>query len=92
MEASLSPALILVTGAAGKTGQSIIKSLVRCGLPVRALVRGAHQVELVKSLGARDIVSGDLESPEDYRRAAAGVKAIYHICPNVHPREKRSAG
>lgn len=80
--------LILVTGAAGKTGRAVIKSLVRCGLPVRAFVRGEHQLETVKSLGARETVSGDLESPDDYLKALAGVQAVYHICPNVHPREK----
>ncbi|HHX87849.1 MAG TPA: NmrA family NAD(P)-binding protein [Firmicutes bacterium] len=80
--------LILVTGAAGKTGRAVIKALVRHGLKVRAFVRGEPQAETVKSLGAREVVIGDIETPDDYRKAAAGVQAIYHICPNVHPREK----
>lgn len=80
--------LVSVTGAAGKTGQAVIRSLVRHGLAVRALVKNELQARVVKSQGAGETVAGDLESPADYLKAVTGVQAIYHICPNVHPREK----
>jgi NAD(P)H dehydrogenase (quinone) len=79
--------MILVTGAAGKTGTAVIKSLARRGTVVRALVRRPHQVEAVKVLGARDAAVGDMADPQAFRQALDGVSAVYHICPNMHPDE-----
>ena len=78
---------VLVTGAAGKTGRAIIGRLVAAQIPVRAWVRARRQRGAVESLGAGEVVEGDLLDPETARRAAAGVGAVYHICPNVHPDE-----
>ncbi len=78
---------VLVTGAAGKTGRVLIGRLVAAQIPVRAWVCAPRQRIVVKSLGAGEVVAGDLRDPETARRAAAGVGAVYHICPNVHPDE-----
>lgn len=79
--------MILVTGAAGKTGRAIIKQLVPKGISVRAFVfRQTHVKELYQA-GVSDVVIGNLLSSEDLRNALADVTAVYHICPNMHPDE-----
>ncbi len=78
---------VLVTGAAGKTGRAVIGRLVAAQIPVRAWVRARRQRSVVESLGAGEAVEGDLRDAETAGRAAAGVGAVYHICPNVHPDE-----
>ncbi len=78
---------ILVTGAAGKTGQAVIRGLVARAAPVRAFVRRAQQREAVERLGARQVAEGDLRSREAVAAAVGGVGSIYHICPNMHPNE-----
>ncbi len=82
--------MILVTGAAGKTGQAVIKALTRRGAAVRALVRRPDRVAELKALGA-DVAVGSFDDPDALRRATAGVQAIYHICPNVSRDELRFA-
>ena len=79
--------MILVTGAAGKTGQAVIKALVAGRQSVRALVRRDEQIHVVKSLGAKEAIVGDMRDLVILRRATQGVHAIYHICPNVSPDE-----
>ena len=79
--------MILVTGAAGKTGQAIIKVLAARRQPVRALVRREEQTQIVKSLGAKEAIVGDMRDAMTLSRATQGVHAIYHICPNVSPDE-----
>ena len=78
---------ILVTGAAGKTGQELVRSLVQLGCRVRAAVRRDSQRKTLESLGAHETVAFNLEDPPAFDKAARGVRAIYHIPPNVHPEE-----
>ncbi|NNK48147.1 MAG: NAD(P)H-binding protein, partial [Gemmatimonadetes bacterium] len=79
--------MILVTGAAGKTGRHVIRRLSDMGTEVRALVRTPEQIGSLLDLGARAAVPGDLLKVEDVSRALDGVRAVYHVCPNIHPRE-----
>jgi NAD(P)H dehydrogenase (quinone) len=79
--------LILVTGAAGKTGRAVIRALVARGVVVRALVHRGEQDETVRALGAQEVAVGDLLDRSLVGSAAAGARAVYHICPNVHPDE-----
>lgn len=81
--------MILVTGAAGKTGRTIIRALVAREEIVRALVHRNEQAQLVESVGAQEAVVGDMRDEGTFRRAARGVRAVYHICPNVNPDEIR---
>ena len=78
--------MILITGAGGKTGRAVIKALIGRGEDVRGIVKSTTAAEKIKALGAEPI-QGDMLKVEDVRRAAAGVKAIYHIAPNVNPNE-----
>ena len=79
--------MILVTGAGGKTGRAVVSALAARGAQVRAFVRRAQDQAALRELGARDVVAGDLRQAADLERAAQGVRALYHICPNVHPDE-----
>jgi NAD(P)H dehydrogenase (quinone) len=79
--------MILVTGAAGKTGRAIIRALSARGEAVRALVHRPEQAAVVEELGARRVVVGDLRSQAVVNRSAQDVRAVYHICPNMSPDE-----
>ena len=79
--------MILVTGAAGKTGQAIIQTLANRGADVRAFVYRSDYIEPVKVVGAREGFVGDLQDEVALTQAARGCHAMYHICPNMHPDE-----
>lgn len=79
--------MILITGAGGKTGRAVIRALVSKGETVRALVHRPDQIKSVESLGVRSALAADMNSPSMMDRAVQGVRAIYHICPNVSPDE-----
>ncbi len=79
--------MILVSGAAGKTGRAVIRALAAKGAAVRGLVRGPEQVEVVEQVGAREAVVGDMCDQAAMEQAVRGVRAVYHICPNVSPDE-----
>ncbi len=79
--------MILVTGAAGKTGRALIVALAARGVEVRALVHRPEQVRLIQQLGAREVVVGDMRDAGTMDRATIRARAVYHICPNVSPDE-----
>jgi len=79
--------MILVTGAAGKTGLAVIKGLKENGAAVRGLIHQDSYSDVVLAAGADEIMHGDLLNQDEVRRAMIGVRAVYHIPPNVHPRE-----
>lgn len=79
--------MILITGASGKTGKAVIKALNKAGKECRAMVRRKDDAENVKGFGAAEVFVGDLIDKESLQKAAEGVDAIYHICPNMHPLE-----
>ena len=79
--------MILVTGAAGKTGRALIDALRIRGEEVRALVHRPEQARPVQQVGAREVMAGDMRDPGTMRRATLRVRAVYHICPNVSPDE-----
>ncbi len=78
---------VLISGAAGKTGQAIIKALLTRKAPVRAFIHRPEYSARLNALGVTDIVLGDMQDATAYQQAATGVTAIYHICPNMHPNE-----
>ena len=79
--------MILVTGAAGKTGRTVIRALAQRGVAVRAYVRHTAQTAAIKAIGATEVVIGDFQDAVSLRQAMNGVRALYHICPNMHPDE-----
>jgi uncharacterized protein YbjT (DUF2867 family) len=79
--------MILITGAAGKTGKAITQALVAQGESVRALVYRDEYIQTLESLGAEDIIVGDMSDYSSVGHAFSGIRAIYHICPNMSPDE-----
>lgn len=79
--------MILVTGAAGKSGRAVITALAQRGATVRAYVRRAEQSATVQAAGAIEVAVGDLQDGAALQQALQGVHALYHICPNMHPDE-----
>jgi uncharacterized protein YbjT (DUF2867 family) len=79
--------MILVTGAAGKTGRAIIQALAKSGEPVRAMAHRPDQVSSLVALGVENVIVGNLLDESDMARAVDGIRAIYHIAPNVSPDE-----
>jgi len=79
--------MILVSGAAGKTGLAVVRALVARGEAVRALVHRMDQVQSVQDAGVQEIVVGDMRKRAKVELAVRGVRAVYHICPNISPDE-----
>lgn len=79
--------MILVTGAGGKTGKAIIKSLSNNQEDIYAFAHRQDQVAEIKLSGAEKIIVGDLRDESAIRSAMGGVRAVYHICPNMSPEE-----
>jgi uncharacterized protein YbjT (DUF2867 family) len=75
--------MILVTGAAGKTGRAVIRALTAKGEVLRALVHRAEQIQRVQAMGAQQAIAGDLRDRSALGQATQGVRAVYHICPNL---------
>ena len=78
--------MILLTGAGGKTGRALVKSLSKVE-SVCAFVHREDQVSTASSLGAEKVLVGDLLDESSIRSAMQGVRSVYHICPNMSPDE-----
>jgi NAD(P)H dehydrogenase (quinone) len=74
---------VLVTGASGKTGRAVTRALLRRGVTVRAATRAPSQWTIDGALP----VPVDMESGDGLVAALAGVDAVYHMSPNMHPDE-----
>lgn len=74
-------AKLLVTGATGKTGGAVVRELLRCGWPVRALVRqeDARSAGLQR-LGA-EVAVADLYDPQQLLEAMRGTQRAYYVPP-----------
>lgn len=78
--------MILVTGAGGKTGGTLIKMLSKIE-SIYAIVHREEHVSVAKSLGADKVIVGDMRAEAAIRSAMQGARAVYHICPNMNPDE-----
>jgi uncharacterized protein YbjT (DUF2867 family) len=78
--------MILITGAGGKTGRSLIQALSKVE-SVCALVHVEAHVARVKAHGAAKVLVGDMRERATLRAAMQGVRGVYHICPNMSPDE-----
>ena len=78
--------MILVTGAGGKTGRTLIKALSTFE-SVCAFVHRDEDAAVLRSLGAVKVCVGELRDESAIRSAMQGVRSVYHICPNMNPDE-----
>ncbi len=71
------PARVLVTGATGMLGGSLLDRLLGAGEPIRVLARrGAPSLPENPRV---HVVRGDLGDPDAVDRAVAGVEVVYHV-------------
>jgi NAD(P)H dehydrogenase (quinone) len=71
-------AVILVTGATGRTGQHIVDHLLAHGLDVRILVR---ETSIVPDRWSLERSTGDLSDATSVRRALSSVDAVFVLSP-----------
>jgi uncharacterized protein YbjT (DUF2867 family) len=72
--------VILVTGATGRAGGSVLTQLVDKGLPVRALVRDPGWATLPDGV---EMAVGDLADPASLAPALAGVDSVFLVWPTL---------
>jgi uncharacterized protein YbjT (DUF2867 family) len=72
------PIFVLVTGATGKQGGSVVKALLDYGHRVRGLTRDpdSEKARLLEEEGV-EIVKGDFNDPESIRKAMKNVDAVF---------------
>jgi nucleoside-diphosphate-sugar epimerase len=88
---------VLITGSNGFIGSKVVEILLEYGFTnVRCFVRPSSKLDRLKKILAQypagknaEIISGDLLSRDDCRRAAEGVSVIYHLAAGM---EKSFAG
>ncbi len=78
---------LLLSGANGRTGRAILKTMADHMIPVRAFIRNAEQAEELKALGAGECVVGDMTDPASIAAAMKGAGKVLHIGPPMHPDE-----
>jgi uncharacterized protein YbjT (DUF2867 family) len=71
---------VLVTGATGKQGGSVVRALIRDRQHVRALTRnpGSKNANALHNLGA-EIVVGSLDDVDSIKRSVDGVHAVFSV-------------
>ena len=75
---------VLVVGATGKTGRAVSAALLARGVAVRAVVRPGRESAAPAGSTA---VAVDLVTGAGLEPAFDGVRAAYHLAPNMHPDE-----
>lgn len=73
--------MLLLTGATGVVGSSLLRRLTAAGTPVRCLVRDPRRLgpERVRV----QIALGDLAEPHSYRHALRGVDTVIHLAASI---------
>jgi uncharacterized protein YbjT (DUF2867 family) len=79
--------MFAVTGAGGKTGIAVVQALARRGVQIRGLVHKDSDQSKVLAAGAQEAIVGNLAEAATLEKFLDGVRALYHICPNMHPDE-----
>lgn len=80
-------ATILLTGANGRTGRAVLKSLVASNFDVKVFVRNPAYEEDLRALGAAACALGDLSDTRSLHRAVEGCAKFLHIGPPMHADE-----
>jgi uncharacterized protein YbjT (DUF2867 family) len=80
--------MLLLTGATGLVGSSLLRRLLAEGTPVRCLVRdprrlGAQRVRV-------QIALGDLTDPPSFRNALRGVDTVVHLAASIRDQPRGS--
>jgi uncharacterized protein YbjT (DUF2867 family) len=73
--------VILVTGATGNTGSTLLQQLARRGAVVRAMVRSSKDAARVRNTSAT-VVVGNFDDPRSLEAALEGVTRAYLVTPS----------
>ncbi|MAG10925.1 hypothetical protein CMI44_01270 [Candidatus Pacearchaeota archaeon] len=79
---------ILVTGAPGWLGDSLVKELIKKGAKVRCLVLEGMNAEHLKKMGA-EITKGNLTKKESLKNATKGIEIVIHCAGIIHPKKTK---
>jgi nucleoside-diphosphate-sugar epimerase len=75
---TLSPSRVLITGATGFVGRTLLATAAP--LQLRAAVR-SHPMP---GLGADQVIVGDIDGQTDWSQALAGIDCVVHLAARVH--------
>ena len=70
---------VLVTGAAGNAGQAVCRLLLETGTTVRLADMAPPPADILDHPSRPEFVRCDTRTPEDVRRAVAGMDAVVHL-------------
>jgi len=73
---------VLVTGASGYVGTTVVKALVESGYYVRALTRPTSKIAPLQQLGV-EVFLGDIRQLEDVQAASSGMDVIVHAAAGM---------
>lgn len=74
---------VLVFGATGQQGGSVVDALLKDGVLIRAFVRNPEKgEELLKKDGYVELAIGDLRDRESIRRALVGIDSVFCALPS----------
>ncbi|MBV8950629.1 MAG: NAD-dependent epimerase/dehydratase family protein [Actinobacteria bacterium] len=79
----LSRGRVLVTGATGFLGASLVQRLVRDGVCVRALVRSREKASQLAADGV-EVVVGDIADERAVASAVDGVEVVFHLAGKLY--------
>jgi len=80
---------ILITGATGNVGRSLVKHLHTAEVDLRTLAHDEHEARSMRELGVEPVV-GDFLKPETLGPALEGVSTIFLLTP-IHPEQVAQA-
>jgi uncharacterized protein YbjT (DUF2867 family) len=81
--------IIFIAGATGNQGGAVARNLVRNGFSIKALTRNpaSAKAQKLKEINA-EIIKGDLDDPDTYRRHLKGVRGVFCVLGFENGKEK----
>lgn len=73
--------MILITGATGNVGRTLVPELLKTGAKIRVLVRDKKKADHFD--GKVEIAIGDLDKPETLIPAMRGIRKLYIVSPDT---------
>jgi len=80
--------MLLLTGATGLVGSTVLRRLVAEGIPVRCLVRDPRRLGPLRV--RVQIALGDLTDPPSFRNALRGVETVVHLAAAIRDQRRGS--
>jgi len=76
---------VLVTGAPGWLGTTLVKRLAKDGREIRCLVLKGMDPKPLEELGVKDFIFGDARIKESLEGVADGIHTVVHCAGVIHP-------